>query len=254
LASLKQSLAAFEAHCVILITSKKWFLADDTVWNLQHWNSRRNRMFGRLKNNLLLAIAIVPCSVVSAASFDCAKSRTRVEKLVCESQKLSRLDTEVGRAYDVVIDSAPPITRAGLIAEQKDWMSNERDKCADEGCLVNAYSAGIHALIFITTNKSTAEYVVDRQKLESQTSAFERDLNRSGIPGKLSSCKIILHLVDPTTQGRDTSFGAICTLDVRDVMICDETVVGKLTLKLYGFTESARELADFTNTNCPPGG
>jgi hypothetical protein len=68
----------------------------------------------------------VPCSVVSAASFDCAKSRTRVEKLVCESQELSRLDIEVGSAYDVVINSAPPIRRAGLIAEQKDRISNER--------------------------------------------------------------------------------------------------------------------------------
>jgi hypothetical protein len=32
-----------------------------------------NRMFGRLKNNLLLAIAVVRCSAVLAASFDCAK-------------------------------------------------------------------------------------------------------------------------------------------------------------------------------------
>lgn len=38
-------------------------------------------MFGRLKNNLLLVIAIVPCSVVLAASFDCTKTRTHVEKL-----------------------------------------------------------------------------------------------------------------------------------------------------------------------------
>jgi hypothetical protein len=118
----------------------------------------------------------------------------------------------------------------------------------------NAYAARIHALTSITTNRSTAEYVVDRQELESQASTFERDLNRYGIPGKLSSCKIILHLVDQTTQGRDTSYGAICTLNSRDVMICNDTMVGKLTLKLFGFVESAQELADFTNANCPPGG
>jgi hypothetical protein len=107
---------------------------------------------------------------------------------------------------------------------------------------------------FYQTNTSTAEYVVDRQEFESQASSFERDLNRSGIPGKLSSCKMIVHLVDQTTPGRDASYGAICTLNARDVMICDDTMVGKLTLKLYGFSESAQVLADFTNANCAPGG
>lgn len=208
----------------------------------------------RGRREVAIAIATYPCSVGFAASFECAKTRTHVEKLVCESQELSRLDTELGSAYNVVINQAQSIRKAGLIAEQKDWISNVRDKCADEGCLVNAYATRIHALTSITTNKSTAEYVVDRQELESQVSTFERDLNRYGIPGKLSSCKIILHIVDQTTHGGDTSYGAICTLNSRDVMICNDTMVGKLTLKLFGFVESAQELADFTNANCPPGG
>src|SRR5665213_1666126 len=37
LAALKQSPAAFKAHCLMLITSKKRFPADDTVWIFQHW-------------------------------------------------------------------------------------------------------------------------------------------------------------------------------------------------------------------------
>jgi len=206
-----------------------------------------------MMNNFLLAIAIVPCSAVLAGSIDCAKSRTHVENLICENQLLSRLDTELGIAYKFVINDAPPIRKADSIAGQKHWISNVRDKCADEDCLINAYSARIHALTSITTSKSTAEYVVDRRDFERQATDFERDLNTYGIPGKLSSCKIVLRLVDPTTQIRDTSYGAICILSARDVMICN-TMVGKLTLKLYGFAESAQELADFTSANCPPGG
>jgi uncharacterized protein len=208
----------------------------------------------RLIDALLLSIAIVPSNVVFAASFDCAETRTHIEKLVCENPGLSRLDTQLGNAYHVVTDHAAPVIKAGLIIRQKDWITNVRDMCADEDCLINAYAARIHALTSITTNMSAAEYVVDRQELESQASAFERDLNRVGIPGKLSSCKIMLHLVDHTRGGRDTSYGAICALNARDVMICDDMMVGRLTLKLYGFGESAEVLADFTNANCSPGG
>ena len=206
-----------------------------------------------MKRNLLLAIIFVPYSAAFAASFDCANSRTHVEELICESQGLSRLDTELGSAYNVVIKHAVPTRKADLIAEQKDWISNVRDKCANEDCLINAYAARIHALASITTKNSTAEYVVDRHELLSQASSYQRDLNRFGIPGKLSSCNMMLHLVDQTTSGRDESYGAICTLNARDVMICDDTMVGKLTLKLYGFAESAEELADFTSANCHGG-
>jgi uncharacterized protein len=167
---------------------------------------------------------------------------------------LSRLDAELGSAYHIVIKHAVPLSKADLIAEQKDWLIKVRDRCADEDCLINAYAARIHALTSITTNNSTAQYVVDGKEILGQMSSYQRDLNRFGIPGKLSSCEMMLHLVNQTTSGRDESYGAICALNARDVMICDTTMVGKLTVKLYGFAESAEELADFTSANCPPGG
>ena len=208
-----------------------------------------------MKHILLLAIIFVPYSAGLAASFECANSGgTRVEQILCKSQGLSRLDAELGSAYNVVTKHAVPLRKAGLIAEQKDWIIKVRDRCADEECLINAYAARVHALTSITTNNSTAEYVVDRKEIIGQTSKYQRDLNRFGIPGKLSSCEMMLRLVDQTTSGRDESYGAICALNARDIMICETTMVGKLTVKLYGFAESAEELADFTSANCPPGG
>jgi uncharacterized protein len=208
----------------------------------------------QMKRRLLLALIIVPSGMALAASFDCANTRTRVEGLICENPRLSRLDTELASAYETVIGQATPAKKTDLIAEQRSWIREVRDKCSNQDCLINAYSARKHTLTFFTTSKSTAEYLVDRQDFEKQVSSFEHDLNSSGVPGKLSSCKLVVHLVDQTTQDQDPSYGGICTLNARDVMVCNDTMVGKLTLKLYGFTESADELADFTSENCSPGG
>ena len=57
----------------------------------------------------------------------------------------ARLDTEFGSAYNVVINHAQSIRKAGSIAERMDWISNVRDNCADEGCLVNAHASNARA-------------------------------------------------------------------------------------------------------------
>ncbi len=211
--------------------------------------------FRQMQTKLLIAVTMLSFGGAMAAGFDCSKAYTPVEKLVCDNETLSRLDTDLGYAYNVAVNHAVPSEKRGLVAGQRDWVSNVRDRCADKDCLANAYSARIHALVSITTNKSIAEYVFDRREFETKASEFQRDLNAFGIAGKLSDCKIMLHLVvDQATAGRDMSYGAICSLNARDVMICDDTMVGKFTMKLYGYAESGGELADFTSANCPPGG
>jgi len=47
---------------------------------------------------VLLLAALVP-SLASAASFDCAKARTKVEKLICKDPQLSRQDEDLAKAY-----------------------------------------------------------------------------------------------------------------------------------------------------------
>jgi uncharacterized protein len=207
-----------------------------------------------MNRNYLPLVLIFLCSSVSAASFDCTTARTQVEKLVCKDETLSRLDSDLGNAYRLALNYATPADKPRMLSEQEQWLATVRDKCENVGCLVSAYAARIRALTLIETDGGAAEYVVDNQELADKLSTFERDLNSTGLPVKLSGCKLVVRLLDRSGAGRDQSYGAICPLGRRDILVCNDTMVGKLTIKFSGFAETPREVAEFTKTNCPPGG
>lgn len=73
---------------------------------------------------------------VHAASFDCAKAQTQVEKLICSDAELSRLDEELTATYAVALkmdDKAASIRQA-----QQQWLKRRND-CSDRNCLIHTY-------------------------------------------------------------------------------------------------------------------
>ncbi|WP_109110668.1 lysozyme inhibitor LprI family protein [Azospirillum sp. TSO35-2] len=92
---------------------------------------------------LAAALSVVGGGSGFAASFDCGKASTPVEKAICADQRLSDLDSELGRAYKAALQSnAAP---ADLKAEQKSWVV-QRNRCTDTACLASAYQARLAAL------------------------------------------------------------------------------------------------------------
>jgi uncharacterized protein YecT (DUF1311 family) len=77
-------------------------------------------------------------------SFDCAKARTMVEKLVCANPRLARLDTRMAVSYSTL--RARPEDGRALLAEQRAWLREERDKCENPECLVSRYQGRVKAL------------------------------------------------------------------------------------------------------------
>lgn len=76
-----------------------------------------------------------------AASFDCAKATTKMEKLICSDAQLSQSDEELARAYSKAMKaSADP---AGIKMQQREWLSGVRKRCDDIPCFNAAYSARI---------------------------------------------------------------------------------------------------------------
>ena len=96
--------------------------------------------------------------------------------------------------------------------------------------------------------------VVDAREVQRHTRDFEKSLATLGILGRLR-CSMVIELVESTP---DYSYGGICDLTVgrerRTIMVCDDTMVGKFTLKVSGFAIDRGELASFTRANCPGGG
>jgi len=99
-----------------------------------------------LKWLLLLALALptmgAPVSGV-AASFDCRRSASPADKMVCADRGLSALDEQLARAYKRFISVSPQPYTDQL--EQTNWMAN-RDSCPDRSCLETAYRARLTEL------------------------------------------------------------------------------------------------------------
>lgn len=97
--------------------------------------------------------------------------------------------------------------------------------------------------------------ITDQQEISERASDFESDLNQLGIAAKLN-CDL---LIGSQGDSDDESFGAICDMKISgkkptSIMLCNDTMIGKLTIKAYGFSIDKQELAAFTEANCRSGG
>ncbi|OQX05804.1 MAG: hypothetical protein BWK76_26985 [Desulfobulbaceae bacterium A2] len=84
----------------------------------------------------MIGVLVLGCLVagvpVHAASFDCTKATTEVEKLICGNEWASRKDEELARVYaEALAKSAEP---EKLQAGQVAWLE-ERNRCADIECI-----------------------------------------------------------------------------------------------------------------------
>jgi uncharacterized protein len=88
---------------------------------------------------LLLAVAWAMAGTPGfAASFDCRKAGTPVEKLVCADPVLGRLDEALDANYQAMLTVDVGRSRQALRSEQLDWLAR-RNRCKDAQCLLQAY-------------------------------------------------------------------------------------------------------------------
>jgi uncharacterized protein len=85
---------------------------------------------------LLLCAFTAP--VVNAASFDCAKAVSPVERMICSDRLLSRLDDALAENYRNMLSADFGGSKADLRGSQREWLA-QRNKCKDSACLVGLY-------------------------------------------------------------------------------------------------------------------
>lgn len=81
---------------------------------------------------------------VQAASFDCKKAQSAVERLICGDPGISELDDVLGSLYRGVIKSNPA-TEEIVRRDQKEWL-RLRDGCGDAACVRRRYHTRLLAL------------------------------------------------------------------------------------------------------------
>lgn len=77
------------------------------------------RLAAALLGLMVLALGASP---VAAASFDCAKARTQVEKLICADPQLSRQDSELAAAYGEALKAWDGQIAPYVKMSQRAWM------------------------------------------------------------------------------------------------------------------------------------
>ncbi len=93
------------------------------------------------------AIAALLCAAIQsagAASFDCARAATAVERMICGESLLERLDERMAELFQRARE-APSANRQALLDAQRAWLAT-RNACRSTACLALAYRARIKAL------------------------------------------------------------------------------------------------------------
>src|SRR5260370_4180983 len=107
------------------------------------WVLRKTNMKTRIAFSLG-ATCLVLMPSVHSASFDCAKAKTKVDKLVCGDPKLSDLDEKLIALYNkaLALSPVPEDTKQ----QQLEWVKQSRNTCKDADCLEQAYTSRISDL------------------------------------------------------------------------------------------------------------
>lgn len=91
----------------------------------------------------VLWLALLPWSA-QAASFDCTKAASPVEKMICADAALSQLDETLNTAYKQAASQAED--PAELKSRQLQWMKKVRNPCTSPDCITRAYRQRIDTL------------------------------------------------------------------------------------------------------------
>jgi uncharacterized protein len=95
-------------------------------------------------NKLTLIAGVVGAALatsVNAASFDCRKAGTAIEKMICGDQRLSALDEALASSFKEAMRTNPGTARPA----QLEWLK-QRNACQDVACVAAAYQSRISDL------------------------------------------------------------------------------------------------------------
>ena len=109
---------------------------------------------------LILLFAFIAPVKAFEPSFDCTVTDNSVERLICESKRLSRLDRKVNDAYEQVLEKFPEDGRPEITARHTKWLEERNRACfypeANRmSCLEKQYKKRFEELRPLQTFKSS---------------------------------------------------------------------------------------------------
>lgn len=157
------------------------------------------------KNLICTAVVASISYGAAAASFDCTKASSSLEKTICSTPSLSALDDQLAQAYkDARSRSSNPDQ---LKATQVDWIKSVRLCQSEVACIEKAYKTRISELAPTTssapvrqpgsTDSSAIKTALNQVKVifESMANADRKERIQQGIEGKSAFTEYTTNIV-----------------------------------------------------------
>ncbi|OZG75254.1 large extracellular alpha-helical protein [Hahella sp. CCB-MM4] len=78
---------------------------------------------------LFMALVLAHSASAATPSFDCSKASQYIEELICQSDELAQLDSQLAARYKKVREKLPADARDSFKDEQLDWLRNRNQAC-----------------------------------------------------------------------------------------------------------------------------
>lgn len=162
-------------------------------------------------------LCLFTCAQVRAASFDCDKAHSSIEKLLCSNDELSDLDNQLGEAYVTALQRMRTDGGKRLQQEQLQWLRSVRNQCVDSTCLLNVYRRRVNELDPFADKQLSCE---EMRKLPERIFSDGIDLGSGSgspievdyrCPESLSQQKFMQKLLGLTEQIRGDAGPQICS-------------------------------------------
>lgn len=143
---------------------------------------------------------------LQAASFDCAKAASNVEKIICADAEISRLDEELSAAYKsalLVETQADTVNQA-----QKQWLK-ERNECPELVCVRAAYQARLSTLAAMHTSNPQTFPI---ETLKTKCIDLSGIKIGSGPDDDAAECSVTKFGVIGTVNGRTYYYSIYCLI------------------------------------------
>ena len=109
-----------------------------------------------MKSQWIIGLIILGSSYSYAASFDCSKAKSPIEKSICADPKLSALDDKLADTYSNIKNNLSEVAKSKLRNHQTAWLKSLTEDCSDAiqtkdnkkiaSCLINYYESRIQYL------------------------------------------------------------------------------------------------------------
>lgn len=151
---------------------------------------------------LIAGVFVFLSAHAEAASFDCNKAKTKIEKTVCADPQLSALDEKLASAYRAMLEKLSPEGQRVLREGQRQWLKALPNDCPLEGalrpCIQASYNDRLRELA--STMVQVGEYLFIRVDLARWEACTDGDGNPRSYEEHVSYLRIEAPRTEATAQ------------------------------------------------------